>query len=446
MNDSIWATRGWTYQERKLSKRLLIFTEYQAYWNCEHTSFHEDKVLETNTLDLDELSWHREERTHRLHFPKKTNFETYVKEVREYTARNISYPSDGLNAFSAITQVLIPRFRGNFWCGIPTTAWDAGLLWYPRGRLKRRVNEASLFPSWSWVAWDGRITYDDDNLCVTTLRRVQWKNLELEDTARSFVSTEEANGCIESEAKSWKRRVDFLDHLTSYIYFTESGDDDTWFSHPILDYPAGTTMPQYKELFIDDNSPFSLRFRALSAKFHITDHHNTASYFNSSACGSSDEEHQVCKLLVFDCYERAVGTVHVSGDMRDNIGGFEFVALSRSTLSNDDDDPSWKNGCFQLPSEDDKMDLSQCFIKSPPYTELSKGSEVVTERVVASNFQHWFDDKIFDSRKPWCLYNVIMIQWVDRRCIPVAERVGIGKIHIDAFHQANPSWKEIVLE
>ena len=29
-----WDTRGWTFQEKELSRRLLIFAEEQAYWEC----------------------------------------------------------------------------------------------------------------------------------------------------------------------------------------------------------------------------------------------------------------------------------------------------------------------------------------------------------------------------------------------------------------------------
>jgi hypothetical protein len=34
IEDSYWNNRGWTYQERLFSKRCLIFTTYQAYFQC----------------------------------------------------------------------------------------------------------------------------------------------------------------------------------------------------------------------------------------------------------------------------------------------------------------------------------------------------------------------------------------------------------------------------
>ncbi|OCK87484.1 HET-domain-containing protein, partial [Cenococcum geophilum 1.58] len=33
-NKLIWNSRGWTFQEKIMSKRLLLFTDYQAYFRC----------------------------------------------------------------------------------------------------------------------------------------------------------------------------------------------------------------------------------------------------------------------------------------------------------------------------------------------------------------------------------------------------------------------------
>ncbi|OCL12260.1 HET-domain-containing protein, partial [Glonium stellatum] len=164
MDDCPWASRGWTYQERKLSRRLLVFTENQAYFNCEHATYREDQHLEAEELQPDLLRWHQAERDHRLLFVKKSNFEVYAREVKQYTSRLISYDSDALNAFAGISQLLQTSFRGSLIFGIPDTAFDAGLLWYPRGRLTRRrdpENGSPIFPSWSWAGWAGPVTYDD---------------------------------------------------------------------------------------------------------------------------------------------------------------------------------------------------------------------------------------------------------------------------------------------
>jgi hypothetical protein len=44
-----WNGRAWTFQERVLSKRLLIFTKYQAFFNCNAALWWEDTILESKS-------------------------------------------------------------------------------------------------------------------------------------------------------------------------------------------------------------------------------------------------------------------------------------------------------------------------------------------------------------------------------------------------------------
>jgi hypothetical protein len=50
---------------------------------------------------------------------------------------------------------------------------------------------------------------------------------------------------------------------------------------------------------------------------------------------------------------------------------------------------------------------------------------------------------VYDDRKPYCLFNVMMIAWDAR---DVVSRVAIGKVHIDAFMGAGITDKVINLE
>lgn len=433
MNDCPWATRGWTYQERKLSNRLLVFTEHQVYFNCQHATYREDQHLEIEDLPHNLLMWHKSERDHRLFLHKKTNFEVYVREVRQYSSRFISYDSDALNAFAGISQLLEISFRGHFIFGIPETAFDAGLLWYPTTRLKRRLDPetgAALFPSWSWAGWAGSVTYDDDNLCVTTLSRIRWLDAPNKEERRSFRDEKEANAHQDgSECKRWERRTDFGDHLVTYVYFIEEGEPDVWFSHPILP-PKAESQETVPKVY----SPWHLHFTAQSAHFRINWTHNNAASFNGGHCKGGT--HNVCRLAVFDQNQHVVGTVHVSGDVAQRLDAmYEFVALSRTTLTNDDGDTAFLDGTFQLPhSEDDKDVVSWA---EADIQRFSGSSSSITE----VRHPHAFDDRVFDAKKPWCLYNVLLIEWGNG----VASRLGIGKIYINAFYRALPVEKEFIL-
>ena len=53
-----------------------------------------------------------------------------------------------------------------------------------------------------------------------------------------------------------------------------------------------------------------------------------------------------------------------------------------------------------------------------------------------------FDLRRYDKHKPWCIYNVMMVEWKGE----VASRVGLGTVHIDAFYQAQPEERLVILE
>jgi hypothetical protein len=52
-----------------------------------------------------------------------------------------------------------------------------------------------------------------------------------------------------------------------------------------------------------------------------------------------------------------------------------------------------------------------------------------------------FDERRFDSKKAWCLYNIVLVEMKEG----VAYRVGVGTMHIDAWAQAKPEKEMIVL-
>lgn len=357
---SPWSTRAWTYQERKLSNRLLIFTSNLVYFNCAHTSYQEDRCLETEQLHPELSRFHQNERDHRLITRKRTNFETYVKELREYSTRNLSYDSDALKAFTGIIQLLSISLRAGFRQGIPETAFEAGLLWYPNGDLMRRKDPETregIFPSWSWAGWKGSVTYDDDNLVLTTLSRTKWLD---EDSGiakqRCFISEEEASKHQDWPGwKRWERRCDFMDHLVTYIYFIEEDEPDVWFSHPILppDEEKGSLCSMDSEI---------LHFKALTASFTITGEHSKSSFFNTGSLSATDPtKHNVCHFLIFDSKGHHAGTIHVPHNIGKTLirGVHEFVALSRTTISSGDDDTSFHGGTFKPPdSSDDKDDVN----------------------------------------------------------------------------------------
>lgn len=107
ISNSVWSTRGWTYQEALLSRRCLIFTETQTTFQCYSASNRErDPFLQRslyNTINRIQTG------------------DSIYKTINEYVVRNLTFPSDCLKAFLGILRLyetLNHRLVSHIW-GLP---------------------------------------------------------------------------------------------------------------------------------------------------------------------------------------------------------------------------------------------------------------------------------------------------------------------------------------
>jgi hypothetical protein len=218
LGTSCWDTRGWTFQERLLSRRCLYFSDRYVYFQCGRWR---DSVLSECGINSTPRSKQRANSaleasldnplTDLYHDgltgldPEQSlakTFATYVRLVEKYTARKLSYEADIINAFMGTFAALNELFQSDILCGLPAAALDLAMLWAPAGRIPRRghtmhtqgrqnmrsghaLGQPALvttnrnttvlawapqiptfddrvdrrFPSWSWVGWTGPVEY-----------------------------------------------------------------------------------------------------------------------------------------------------------------------------------------------------------------------------------------------------------------------------------------------
>lgn len=189
LEDTIWNTRGWTMQERVLSKRCLIFTRDQVHWECEGGSW-----CEESEFDFWSRRFYRYSREPTLlsprvmmhprlgHQAKIAELQSgprpeqggdvfwghYTHLVMRFSRRQLTKEEDVLNAFTGIIRPLSRIRNTRFVWGHPEKHFSKMLMWsgYPSGRREalcavpaegsggsRRV----VFPSWSWMGWRGNV-------------------------------------------------------------------------------------------------------------------------------------------------------------------------------------------------------------------------------------------------------------------------------------------------
>ncbi|KAN0108597.1 HET domain containing protein [Hyaloscypha variabilis] len=173
-----WNTRGWTLQEKVLSRRLLLFTDCQVYFRCANSVCAEDIPMEAGALStnikrrqnpfewgahrglpglleplLDFLSLHALKLTDKDW--DLTFFPNYVALVGEFSRRAFTNKKDTLNAIAGVLSTLDNSDMA-FPGGLPQVWLAEALLWQPEFNSGYSISPPSSrvgIPSWSWAAW-----------------------------------------------------------------------------------------------------------------------------------------------------------------------------------------------------------------------------------------------------------------------------------------------------
>lgn len=207
---SKWSKRAWTFQEGILSRRRLVFTDDQMYFECDGMNCHESV---TNVPKKDER-WSNleycqqiESSLDQLHAPHKREFNytlrpgilgwddkrffgqpvrpgshaafvRFLEMVQVYSARELPCTFDALKAFEGIASEFeaLPDRIDQIW-GIPfycnqertlEETFVAGLAWNHTGKAGDSPDglpePREIFPSWSWMDWDGEVEYRELDL------------------------------------------------------------------------------------------------------------------------------------------------------------------------------------------------------------------------------------------------------------------------------------------
>ena len=404
IGQSYWNKRAWTYQEKELSSRCLIFCKTHIFFQCNRTVSKEDSGLRDHAIGGGLAL--------RIRGERQPIWNSYRRAVVKYTKRTMSDESDAVNAFQGIASLLQPAFKGDFLFGLPETELDIALLWQPTSLICRRVNPETkepLFPSWSWAGWIGEVAYQWTRHQVDDHSRVEWQCTESKGGNIRFCTSNELRAPKYGDHDRWECISD--DRGTPYYY--QPNNPDIWCLHPVA--------PKHKRsnyMLIQPGS-HRLIFRAYTACFR------TPSICRTSLRDRLAEEGaNLWRQKIFDLDGFLAGMIDVPAQLIGTLKGEhqEFVCLSRRRYNQHDDEP-----CPEGP-EDEFKNIPHRVTLYPYYNSAEAiGGE--------------FDHRRYNRYKPWPLYNVMMIGWDNG----VATRIAVGVLHVTAFVQAKPTKKLITL-
>lgn len=186
LQNSVWASRGWTFQEQFFSRRFLVFSLGQVSYECRRVKYSPRHGTADSSTEgpLENGCPEWAILYSRLHDRKTGELShrgirgSYHHLVAQYWPRHLSLVTDGINAFTAILEHLkthwdaellqetkkddIGEYKITFTAGMPhllrhnaespdpdLQVFVDGLLWHCKCPMKRREG----FPSWCWAGW-----------------------------------------------------------------------------------------------------------------------------------------------------------------------------------------------------------------------------------------------------------------------------------------------------
>ena len=183
IDDSLWNSRAWCFQEALLSSRALVFIDGQVFWHCSKSVWCESilgrklgvsgRAIDTRYPRLQNLtssphfqrSWKQHDASIEVRRDGRSLVVSseasllYKHIVTSYTPRNIGRLDDRLAAFDGIGNVLEQCLNTSLLYGLPESLLDIALLWHGKTSITNVHKEIKAFPSWSWCGWKGAIKY-----------------------------------------------------------------------------------------------------------------------------------------------------------------------------------------------------------------------------------------------------------------------------------------------
>jgi hypothetical protein len=170
VGNSVWSQRGWTFQERVLSRRTIHFTKNKIYFECRMSDGSEENDAPRQPIRNSLI--YRFEQNRALGFFQSFDaanitladirimYTAYFIFANQYSSRQLTFETDKPAAFSALVTKMAPYVRSQNVFGLWLDDILESLLW-TNERTAAPASTSPLWPSWSWyngkaVTWYNR--------------------------------------------------------------------------------------------------------------------------------------------------------------------------------------------------------------------------------------------------------------------------------------------------
>lgn len=147
--------RGWVFQERMLSRRIVHFMEQELWWEC-RASFVCECENPEHKSDIFGVNMNQAARLSEIHTVEETR-DNWERIVETYTTESLTYPSDIFPGIQGLAK-LVPSSMGRYLAGHWMKTLPHSLCWFVKEPAQRQLEEWRA-PSWSWAAAEGSVEW-----------------------------------------------------------------------------------------------------------------------------------------------------------------------------------------------------------------------------------------------------------------------------------------------
>lgn len=189
LNDSAMMTRGWVFQERILTTRMLHFGHEQIFFECEQTPLVTESSPKTGMYSsYNDWEPYMFSLLHNDGLSARHQDSNWNNILESYTPLQFSNPDqDKLTAIGGVAaHISTASDKGDYIAGLWREELPFDLLWEPNDATTR--SKTWRAPSWSWASLDGRINLSRSGQedLHTTLVHVVSVDIELADPRNPF--------------------------------------------------------------------------------------------------------------------------------------------------------------------------------------------------------------------------------------------------------------------
>ncbi|KAF7938472.1 uncharacterized protein EAE98_000810 [Botrytis deweyae] len=382
---SPWNSRAWTFQERLLSRRCLIFVGNRVFFQCRRATWSEELDSEGHCP-----SWTLDIVGSPLKLWNDQPLRRYSDCVQIYSGRRLTFVTDKMIAFTGLGDILASKLQGPLLYCLPTAYFDWSLLWEPIMAMERIERPSTIkYPSWSWCGWVGGVEWRLSTTSGILNNMHEWL------VAHTWIIWYKGskNG---THTLVWQASEVSTTMPTRWNGYTTPDTDGCFDSYGRL-----------RKLEAAGQSPRLETVPKISAAIHCLQFWTYSAFFNLVERNMSDAN-----------FKSVLGSGLHRYDIEDSKGDWCGTIILDNT---------WAEGCR----------------KAHEFIAISEVKDLQLEEF--DSWTYYIPQE--REQAEWYLYYALMTQWNDERT--VAKRVGLAKIFKEAFHSSSFApglkWKEIAL-